>query len=371
MWFCRFFTTLSVTLLSSCSVFGFSSAEIQKASNQETASIEIVRLPQFNTNHHSDNGFINPWPSTYEHPSFFKRTSWMLSRIFSSPDVGDPAPYQKIDETQLTTPKTGYRITWLGHASMLIQTQSINILADPVFSERVSPVTFAGPKRRIPLPIDPIQLPKISLVVISHNHYDHLDKSSLLFLKERDNPLFIVPFKNKKLLLSFGITRVIELDWYEQINQKNITITCTPARHFSARSLTDRDETLWASYVIDVNDLKSYRFYFGGDTAYSPHFSQIGHRFTNIDVAMLPIGAYNPRWLMQKVHVDPEQSVQAFIDLKAKNFIGMHWGTYELADEPLQEPPNRAQKSATEHNINSAHFFILPVGGQINIILDQ
>jgi N-acyl-phosphatidylethanolamine-hydrolysing phospholipase D len=237
----------------------------------------------------------------------------------------------------IRSPAGSLKITWLGHAACLIQTGGLNILTDPIFSERCSPVQFIGPRRVTPPPLAPENLPAIDYVVISHNHYDHLDFSSVRRLG--NTVMWLVPLGIKRWLEKREISNVVELDWWEnaELESGGKTI-CLPAKHFSNRTLWNQNRTLWASWLLEVG---GQRIYFSGDTGYEQHFAEIGAELGPPDLAILPIGAYRPEWFMLPMHLNPEQAVQAHLDLGAQRSVGVHWGTFILSDEPLDEPPRR------------------------------
>ncbi len=244
--------------------------------------------------------------------------------------------------------------TFVNHATMLIQTPTLNLLTDPVFSERVSPFTFAGPKRvRKPgLTID--RLPRIDVVLVSHNHYDHLDQRSLKGLNERFKP---------RVLTGLGDRRFIpdaeELDWWQSVKIGDTTLTYLPAQHWSARGVSDRNLSLWGSFMIES---PGFTTYFAGDTGYAKHFSEIANRFPQIDLALLPIGAYEPRWFMRSQHMNPDDAVQAHQDLKATQSLGIHFGTWQLTDEGVDEPVAKLQRSAERAGLQTAEFSVLDQG---------
>jgi L-ascorbate metabolism protein UlaG (beta-lactamase superfamily) len=246
------------------------------------------------------------------------------------------------------------KVYYVNHSTFLIQYKGMNILTDPVFSERVSPVTWAGPKRVTPVGFTFEQIPKIDVIIISHDHYDHLDLVTLKKFYKRDKPL---------ILLGLGAGRVFEkekfreLKWWESIDHGSVKITFTPAQHFSGRSLWDRNTTLWGAYVLQFADRT---LYFGGDTGYSSHFLKTAEKFGPMDVSFLPIGAYDPRDFMEYHHLDPEQAYQSHLDLKSKFSIGMHWGTFQLTNEAREEPQARLQAVAAK---NADSSFIAPENG--------
>ena len=268
-----------------------------------------------------------------------------LQEYANNPDL---VPQTDIDLGALLQPSTRPQITWLGHATFLLQYQGFNILTDPILSERASPLSFAGPERLSPAPIRTADLPVIDIVVISHNHYDHLDEKTIAELGSQVN--YMVPLGLTEWFVEQGIgaERVHEFDWWQQLNFGPVTVTATPSQHWSARSLFDKNETLWASWHLDIGD---WQVWFGGDTGYNPHqFKEIGARFPAIDDALIPIGAYLPRWFMQPQHVDPAEALRIHQDLGAKRSYAMHWGTYHLAAESLQQTLNdleAAQQQAT------------------------
>jgi N-acyl-phosphatidylethanolamine-hydrolysing phospholipase D len=261
-------------------------------------------------------------------------------------------------------------MTWVGHATMLVQANGLNVLTDPVFSERASPVQFAGPKRAQPPGLALAQLPPIDVVLISHNHYDHLDKNTVVELSRRSQgaTLFIVPLGVKSWFLDVGITNVKELDWWEGVVVKGVEFNFTPVQHWSARGLGDRSQTLWGGWAVFGTDM---HWYFSGDTGYSQDFVDTQKRFASrqtpaqgggFDVALLAVGAYEPRWFMKEQHINPAEAVQIHLDLKAKRSVGVHWGTFALTDEPLDQPPKDLAAARQAANITDDDFFLMAIG---------
>ncbi len=202
-------------------------------------------------------------------------------------------------------------------------------------------------------------LPDIDFILSSHNHYDHLDKSTVKYFINK-NCLFIVPLKVKPLLVEWGSKNVVELDWWDSTSLRNVTIVSTPAQHFSNRSTNDRNKTLWATYLVDIDGKK---IYFGGDTGYFSGFKDIGRRFGRIDLAMIPIGAYNDEmsgW--RDIHLNPEDAVTAYKDLNAEYFIPIHWGTFQLAFHPIDEPVTRLKNRISDDKLDNEKFLILKIG---------
>jgi L-ascorbate metabolism protein UlaG (beta-lactamase superfamily) len=233
-------------------------------------------------------------------------------------------------------------VTFINHATFLIQLKDLNILTDPLFAKRASPMTFMGPKRIREPGIQLEMLPKIDVVIISHNHYDHLDLEALKQLDAKFHPLMLVPLGDEKLLKEAGIQNVREMDWWQEQEIREHKIVFTPSQHWSARGLFDKCESLWGSYFILSPDFK---LYFGGDSGYGPHFGNIRLRLGAPDVSLLPIGAYAPRYFMKYHHMEPEEAVKAHADLNSNLSIGMHFGTFQLTDEAVDEPVERLKKT--------------------------
>ena len=251
-------------------------------------------------------------------------------------------------------------IIFINHATCLIQTATANILTDPVWAKRASPFSFMGPKRVRAPGLDFEKLPKIDCVLISHNHYDHLDRETLKKLQQRHRPVFVVPLKNEAIMKALGITDCRVLNWWKHFElNEDIKITMVPAQHFSGRGLTDRDTTLWGSYVIENKGMKVF---FAGDTGYSPHFKEILERFGAMDVSLLPIGAYDPAYIMQPVHLNPEEAVRAHLDLKSKYSIAIHFGTFQLTDEGIDEPTQGLKAALAHAKMDPAQFRVLQEG---------
>ena len=227
--------------------------------------------------------------------------------------------------------------TWIGHASLLLQVAGVTVITDPHFSERASPVSFIGPKRRMPLPASLAQLPRIDVVVLSHNHFDHLDAPTIRMLVAQPGgePVFAVPLGNERLLADLGATRIVAFDWWETRQIAGVEIGSVPVHHWSARGIGDRNENLWSGWTVKAD---GFAFVFVGDSGYSSAFADIGRRVGPFDLAAIPIGAYEPRWFMKDQHVNPAEAVDVFRDLDAASAIGIHWGTFELTDERLDQP---------------------------------
>lgn len=251
-------------------------------------------------------------------------------------------------------------VTFVNHATVLIQSKDFAVLTDPVWSERVSPLTWIGPKRHRPPGIQFAQLPKIDFVIISHNHYDHMDLATLKTLNVAFHPRFFVPLGNKTFLERNDIQNVEELDWWQTSEPTSqLKISLTPAEHFSARGPFDKNKTLWGGYVLTF---LGHTIYFAGDTAYSPHFKAIREHFGAPDLAFLPIGAYEPRWFMKVVHTNPEEAVQAHVDLGAKQSVGIHFGTFQLTNESIDQPVKDLAAALEIRKISNSEFVTLGEG---------
>lgn len=290
--------------------------------------------------HHTDNGFINPYSPEDKTFGDFLKWQWQTIGKTKKMVAYELAPN---DPAFLRQNKTIPTLTWIGHAAFLIQHNGTNILTDPIFSERSSPVQWAGPKRTTPPGLALDSLPPIDIIVISHNHYDHLDKGTVLKLNEQlrtNPPKYIVPLGVKEWFDELNIPNVEEYDWWENVEIKGWNIHSVPLQHFSGRTLSDRNETLWSGWTFRSED---FNLFFGGDTGYSPDFKDIGNRLGPFDLALIPIGAYDPRWFMGTVHVDPEQAVLIHKDIKSSFSVGMHWGSFALADEDMDAPPKELE----------------------------
>jgi len=248
-------------------------------------------------------------------------------------------------------------LTWIGHSTFLVRMDGMTFLTDPVFADRASPVTFAGPKRAVAPGVPMAALPPVDFVTLSHDHYDHTDIESVRALAAQ-GVTFVVPLEMGELVESVG-GNAIELDWWQSVEIGNVRVHCVPAQHFSGRSLTDGGKRLWAGWVVEG---PTRRFYHAGDTGYFGGFAEIGKRFGAIDLAAIPIGAYAPSSIMRPVHLDPEEAVQAALDVRATRVVGMHFGTFELTDEPMQEPPWRFHSAAYRAGLEAERAWTLDVG---------
>ncbi len=264
-------------------------------------------------------------------------------------------------------------VTWIGHATTLVQANGLNVLTDPIFSDRAAPVQLFGPKRAQPPGVAMADLPPIDAVLISHNHYDHLDRASVALLDERakaagKTTVFIVPLGLKTWFTDLGITSVVELDWWQHHTLKGVDFHLTPVQHWSARGVGNRNSTLWGGWAVLGPD---FHWYYAGDTGYSRDFAdtrakfaaqQTAERGGDFDLALIPIGAYEPRWFMSQQHVNPMESVRIHQDVGAKRSIGVHWGTFSLTDEPLDQPPRELAIARQALGVKATDFGILAIG---------
>jgi N-acyl-phosphatidylethanolamine-hydrolysing phospholipase D len=275
----------------------------------------------------------------------------MLERRRTPPPPDPPAsaflPGQPVIDSPRASAGT-LAATWIGHATVLLQIGTVNVLTDPMWSDRASPVTFAGPHRIVPPGVPFEALPSLDLVLISHNHYDHLDRRTVNRIVDRfPDVVWAVPSGLGSWLARRGARNVLERQWWEEGAIGDVRIHCTPARHFSARTPWDRNRTLWCSWLVQA---PSGSVFFAGDTAYHPEFATIAERHAPFDLVLVPIGAYEPRWFMRAVHMNPEDALQAYRDIASAHermshvappLLAIHWGTFKLTDEPLDEPPRR------------------------------
>jgi len=250
-------------------------------------------------------------------------------------------------------------VTFIGHSTFLIQTPAGNILTDPMYSQRAGPLNLLGPRRVRQPAVRFDDLPPISTVLLSHNHYDHCDRRTLGMLAERFDPVVVTPLGNAALVRSAGIRQVEELDWWQAATSPAFPIVLTPARHFSARTPFDRNRALWGGFLLSPGGL---RILFAGDSAYAPLFKDIRRRLGPIDLALLPIGAYEPRWFMQAVHMNPAEAVQAHLDLEAAESIAMHFGTFQLTTEGIDEPVRALGDACRAARIPLSRFRTLGFG---------
>lgn len=425
------YRTITKTMSTLSSVPTTSSSSSSASSSTATAST----LP---SHHASKGGFQNPpeWNSYVEHgfTDFFTKAlpEWRRTKVYALPTETVNWEAIRNPVTTLMATKTTIQSLWIGHVTFLLQSnQGLNILTDPVFSNYASPVNYVGPARYTPAPCTISDLPPIHIVLISHNHYDHVDSASIRSLVEKERRDLNTPpptdstISNKEcapytgthyycplgvgyLLESFGVRpeKITELDWGQdkifsvpKTNDRSstegvaaaaplATLSCVPAQHQSARTIFDRNSSLWCGWVItlhntvdELSNSNTSTIYFSGDTGYRsvekgtlpysdeeknavkcPIFRQLGERFGSIDLGLLPIGAYSPRGFMSSFHTSPEDAVEIHMEIKAKKSIGMHWGTFLLTDEPIEEPPQRLEEAVRRKGLEKDTFVAVKPG---------
>jgi N-acyl-phosphatidylethanolamine-hydrolysing phospholipase D len=319
--------------------------------------------------HQAPNGrFRNPW--ALDEARFTGLLKWRWNRLRHPLPRDDGARSLRPVAPAIRSPRAApdeVAITWVGHSTLVVQLGSLNVLTDPIWSDRASPWRALGPRRLVPpaLPMD--ALPPVDIVLLSHNHYDHLDAATVRALTVRHpRARWMVPLRLAARVRALGVGDVTELDWWEEHQVGDATIACTPARHFSARTPFDRNRTLWCGFAVRTNVA---RFFYAGDTGLHPDFARIGERFGPFAVSAMPIGAYEPRWFMHPVHMNPDEAVRAFHALHAHHglppgavMLGVHWGTFRLTDEPILDPPARARDAWARAMLPADNLWILAHG---------
>jgi L-ascorbate metabolism protein UlaG (beta-lactamase superfamily) len=275
-----------------------------------------------------------------------------------------PASIDEPPRTPAALDGAAAAVTFIGHATFLIQTGAGNILTDPMYSQRAGPFNWIGPRRVRQPAVRFDDLPQIAVVLLSHNHYDHCDLRTLAMLAKRFDPLVVTPVGNGRVARSAGVRRVEELDWWQDARTSPLPVTLTPAHHFSARGPFDKNRALWGGFLIVAGQT---RIYFAGDTAYAPFFRDVRQRLGPIDMSLLPIGAYEPRWFMRVVHMNPAEAVQAHLDLESPQSIAMHFGTFQLTAEGLDEPTRDLGIALHANGIPPSRFRALAFGDSFRL----
>jgi N-acyl-phosphatidylethanolamine-hydrolysing phospholipase D len=310
-----------------------------------------------------DDGRFTNFVGEIGHGTFAVRFPFMLRRLGTYFRSGEGAPERVANDGLFLRENARHSVptvTWIGHATLLVQMEHVTFLTDPTWSNRPSPLPLIGPRRFVEPGLRMDDLPPVDFVVISHNHYDHLDLPTLQALSKRNSKtVFYVPLGNGELLRRQGINNVEELDWGQTAVFKGATIHCLPSQHWSKRSLTDDHKALWSSWAITGADR---RFYFAGDTGYFSEFETIGQRLGPFDLVAVPIGAYEPRAMMRESHMNPEEALRAATDLRAVRAVAMHYGTFDLSDEPLLEPPLRFKEAAKGSSLADGAAWALNIG---------
>lgn len=320
--------------------------------------------------HHAPNGrFQNPWPDSAPH-GFRDILKWSRERRKQHLPPTPPRGSFPTATPSIMRPRANasdFTATWVGHSTVLLQFGGINIITDPVFCQRAFPVQWAGPRRVMDPAMSIEALPPLDVVLLSHNHYDHLDKGAVKRLtRAYPNATWVASLGLASYVRPWGARNIVELDWWQSTDVNGLRVTATPARHFSARRLGDRNRSLWSGFAFELEGLRAW---FAGDSALHPEFGQVGARCGPFDFVMIPIGAYDPRWFMHIVHVDPEEAVQIYQDLVAPHpnappplMLGIHWGTFRLTDEAMDEPPRRTLARWREVGLREDRLWVARFG---------
>lgn len=310
--------------------------------------------------HHTANGFRNPPGSPESGGGFSDWAGFFWRNVNRDGAVEMPPDHVLAKDQVLAGLKTdGDRLTWLGHASFLLRLAGRTIVTDPFLSDHASPFPPLGPKRFAPPALRAGELPPIDLLLLTHNHYDHLDLPSLAALPLASGARAVLPLGLRSYAETLGFAEVIEMDWYDQIAIDGLRITSLPAIHMSKRGLFDRNRTLWTSYALASSD---HHVYVAGDTAYGPIFKEVKATLGDVDIGLVPIGAYDPRLLMRGVHTTPEEAVSIGRDLGIRRLVAKHWGTIQLTDEPLFEPPGRFRAAARQAGYADEDAWVMKIG---------
>jgi N-acyl-phosphatidylethanolamine-hydrolysing phospholipase D len=317
--------------------------------------------------HHVEGGFRNPPGSPPRTAKLFSDFIPFLARriVIGGPDPIVPPGHSLDEQTALAgfasqaSQAEAHSVTWLGHAAFLVRMGGKTVLTDPFLTDRASPVDWFGPVRYVPPAISIPNLPAIDAIIVSHNHYDHLDHRTIEALPNKDQITVFAPLGIGDFFRARGYTQVHDLDWYQSKQLDGLIVTGVPAVHFCRRGMTDFNEVLWGGYVLEAD---GRRVYFAGDTGYGEVFKEIGEKFAPIQTALIPIGAYEPRSIMKPSHVTPEEAVQLGQDIGAETMVGMHWGTIVLTDEPQLEAPDRFRAAARAAGYADEAAWVLKIG---------
>ncbi len=342
---CLFAAALAVGLTGCLNSFGGKADGVRREKMQKSAA-------------YKDGSFEN---NPYV-PNIVPGKKWEMTRrqLFGDEVRVPPYPLQIVrpDLRSFVTPTgPGMRAIWLGHATVLVEVDGVRILTDPMLTDRASPVTFAGPERFFPAPLGLADMPHIDAVVISHDHYDHLDMQTVQVLAARGT-MFFVPLGVGAHLVSWGIpeTQIVDMDWWEEKPFRSVRIICTPAVHYSGRTLTRSNPTLWSSWTVIG---PKNRFFHSGDTGFSPHFEEIGRRFGPFQLTSIKIGAYDYTW--EGIHMNPEDAVRAHIALRGLRMLPVHWATLNMAIHAWDEPIARARTAAGKDRVD----LLMPAPGEV------
>jgi N-acyl-phosphatidylethanolamine-hydrolysing phospholipase D len=305
--------------------------------------------------HHLSQGFRN-LDTNYRY-TVLERAERFVRHALKWPNRGTPPAVLANDGAGLRANGTTPTVTWIGHSTLLVQLAGVNILTDPHWGQRASPVGFAGPRRLVAPGMRFGDLPPIHAVVISHDHYDHLDVDTVTRLDRTFHPRFFVPLGLKAWMGDLGITNVVEMDWWESQEFRGLTFTCTPAQHSSGRTLRDQNLRLWSSWVVTGG---GKHFFFAGDTGYTKSLAEIGKRLGPFDLAAIPIGGYSAYDRGHPNHVNPEEALQLFEDIDGRLLVPIHFGTFDMNREPFAEPPARLMKAALADGVEDEIALLSP-----------
>jgi N-acyl-phosphatidylethanolamine-hydrolysing phospholipase D len=305
-------------------------------------------------------------------PSLTGLIYWKLQQAWSQParHDADSFEFRRSVEPRFAQAEAAgnakTHLTWLGHASALVYVDGVSFLTDPVFGARASPSAWAGPRREVPPVLDALSLPDVDVVLISHDHFDHLEEETVRRLAQRGprEPTFIAPLGVGRWLRLWGAQRVVELDWWSNTEIKGLRVHLVPARHWSGRGALDQNTTLWGGFIV-TDQASVSRFYFAGDTAYGDLFGEIGRRFGPIELSAIPIGAYEPRWYLANQHVNPQEAVRIHQDVRSQCSVGVHWGTYRATDEAMDAPPRELRAALAQTSSIEGQFVVLPHGATL------
>jgi L-ascorbate metabolism protein UlaG (beta-lactamase superfamily) len=311
--------------------------------------------------HHRPDGFTNVYLDNKAIGGGFLR--WQWERVWFGLPKQNPGrvPRKTPDLAYLKANRSDATVTWIGHATSLWQVGGLNILTDPHFTDRASPLPFVGSRRATDPAIALADLPRIDVVVLTHNHYDHLDRPSVAALNKQPGgpPVFIVPLGVDLWLKREGIANVRPLDWWQSTAVGAATVTLTPVQHWSSRTPFDRHATLWGGFVVEAGGLSLFHT---GDAGYSKDFADIQNRFGGFNFAQLPVGCYEPRWFMKGQHVNEEEAVRAHLDLRSRLTLGIHWGAFRLCDEPVEQPMDRLPVARKALGVPDDAFILFAIG---------
>lgn len=318
--------------------------------------------------HHLPNGLFKSPFGSWKEPLFSDVLKFI--KIRPPKQVKPPRSslqVSKIHIEKIKNPSVNLQVTWIGHSTMFVQMHGKTFLTDPIFSTGCGPIKYPSRLYNVPEGLEIENLPKIDYVLVSHNHYDHLDYDSIKKLQKVHDPLFIAPLRMEKWFSRSGVTKVVTLDWWEKYEKDDVKIQALPTQHWSNRLMWDKNYYLWCSFAFQAGEKDPKKVYFAGDTGYCDVFKEIGKEEGPFDLALIPIGAYEPRWFMKYQHINPEEAVQIAQDIQAKKSLAMHWGTFVLTHEPILEPPEKLKEDLKLKNLNFEFFETILQGDTLEV----